>query len=75
VREALLACTQSAAWVLGRSSELGALDPGKRADVVLIDCPIAHVPYRFGRNPVALVVIGGEVAWVRPDQAWRLSSP
>jgi hypothetical protein len=33
------------------------------------------VPYRFGRNPVALVVIGGEVAWVRPDQAWRLSSP
>jgi imidazolonepropionase len=75
VREALLACTQSAAWVLSRSRELGALDPGKRADVVLIDCPVAHVPYRFGRNPVALVVIGGEVAWVRPDQAWRLSSP
>jgi imidazolonepropionase len=71
-REALLACTQSAAWVLGLAHEVGALDVGKRADVVLLDCPVAHVPYRFGRNPVAAVFVGGEVAWVRPDQAWRL---
>jgi imidazolonepropionase len=72
VREALLAGTLNAAWVLGRSDELGSLEPGKRADVLLLDGPAEHVPYRFGHNPVAAVVAGGELAWVRPDQAWRV---
>ena len=72
VREALLACTLNAAWVLGLSAELGSLEVGKRADVVLLDTPVAHLPYRFGRNPVRLVVRAGEVAWVRPDAAWRI---
>jgi imidazolonepropionase len=73
VREALLAMTLNAAWVLGRSAEAGSIEPGKRADLVLIDGPVEHVPYRFGRNPVAVVVLGGEVAWVRPGEEWRLS--
>jgi imidazolonepropionase len=72
-REALLACTLNAAWVLGLSDELGSLEVGNRADLVLIDCPIAHVPYRFGRNPVCLVLRAGEVAWVRPDATWRVA--
>jgi imidazolonepropionase len=74
VREALLACTLNAAWVLGLSGELGSLEVGKRADVVLLDTPVAHLPYRFGRNPVCLVIRGGELAWVRPDAAWRIAS-
>jgi imidazolonepropionase len=74
VGEALLACTLNAAWVLGLSGELGSLEVGKRADVVLLDTPVAHLPYRFGRNPVSLVIRAGEVAWVRPDAAWRISS-
>jgi imidazolonepropionase len=74
VREALLACTLNAAWVLGLSGELGSLEVGKRADLVLLDTPAAHLPYRFGRNPVCLVVRAGEVAWVRPDAAWRVAS-
>jgi imidazolonepropionase len=73
VREALLACTLNAAWVLGLSGELGSLEPGKRADLVLIDCPTAHVPYRFGRNPVCLVLRAGEVVHVRPDAMWRVA--
>jgi imidazolonepropionase len=72
--EALLACTLNAAWVLGLSDELGSLEAGKRADIVLLDEPIAHVPYRFGRNPVCVVVRSGEVAYVRPDAEWRVSS-
>jgi imidazolonepropionase len=72
-REALLACTLNAAWVLGISNELGSLEVGKRADLVLLDGPIAHMPYRFGHNPVCVVVRAGEVAWVRPDAEWRLA--
>jgi imidazolonepropionase len=72
--EALLACTLNAAWVLGLSDELGSLEPGKRADLVLLDGPIAHVPYRFGHNPVCMVLRRGEVAWTRRDAAWRVAS-
>jgi imidazolonepropionase len=74
VREALLACTLNAAWVLGLSAELGSLEVGKRADVVLLDTPVAHLPYRFGRNPVCLVIRAGEVVHARPDAAWRVAS-
>ncbi len=56
VREALLAMTLNAAYVLGRSDELGSLEAGKRADVLVLDGPVEHVPYRFGHNPVAVVV-------------------
>jgi imidazolonepropionase len=73
VLEALAAVTLNAAWVLGLSSELGSLEVGKRADVVVLDAPVEHVPYRFGHNPVAIVIIAGEVVWVRADQAWRLA--
>jgi imidazolonepropionase len=67
VREALVAATVNAAWVLGR-----ALDPG---DVLVLDGPAEHVPYRLGHNPVAIVIAGGEIVWVRPDQAWRVERP
>jgi imidazolonepropionase len=73
VREALLACTLNAAWVLGLSDERGSLEVGKRADLVLLDTTVAHLPYRFGRNPVSIVIREGEVAHVRPDAAWRIS--
>jgi imidazolonepropionase len=72
VRDALLASTLNAAWVLGWSGDRGSIEVGKRADLVLLDGPAEHVPYRFGRDPVAAVVLGGELAYVRPDQAWRV---
>jgi imidazolonepropionase len=71
VLEALLACTLNAAWVMRLSDRLGSLEPGKRADVVIVDGAVEQIPYRFGRNPVAIVLVGGELAYVRPDQAWR----
>ena len=72
VREALLAVTLNAAWVLRMSGERGSLEAGKRADLIVLEGPAEDVPYRFGHDPVAVVVIGGEVVWVRPDQEWRL---
>jgi imidazolonepropionase len=59
--EALTAATANAAWVLGIDDRVGTLEPGKRADLVLLDGPsFAHVPYRPGHNPVIATVIGGE---------------
>jgi imidazolonepropionase len=73
VREALLAVTLNAAYVVGRSREMGSIEAGKRGDLVLLDCPAEHMPYRFGRNPVAVVLIAGRPAYVRAGEEWRLS--
>ncbi|MGI8616688.1 MAG: imidazolonepropionase [Actinomycetota bacterium] len=59
--EALTAATANPAWVLGLDEQVGTLEPGKRADLVVVDGPsFAHVPYRPGHNPVVATVIGGE---------------
>ena len=59
--EALTAGTANPAWVLGIDDRVGTLEPGKRADLVLLDGPsFAYVPYRPGHNPVVATVIGGE---------------
>jgi imidazolonepropionase len=55
VREALAACTLNAAWVLG-FGDRGSIEVGKRGDLVVLDGPVEHIPYRFGHNPVAEVV-------------------
>ena len=74
IREALLAVTLNAAWVLGCSDTVGSLEAGKAADIVLLDGPVEAVPYRFGHNPVASVIVAGRPVWVRPDHAWRFAS-
>jgi imidazolonepropionase len=65
VREALAAATLNAAWVLGRHASLGSLELGKRADLVVLDGPVEHLPYRFGHDPVKVVIQDGEVVWRR----------
>jgi imidazolonepropionase len=70
--EALVAATLNPAWALGRSSDVGSIEPGKRADLVVLDCPLDHVAYRFGRNPVLAVVAAGELVWLRADDDGRL---
>ena len=36
---------------------------------MVLDGPAESIAYRFGHNPVAIVVVGGEVAYVRDDAA------
>jgi imidazolonepropionase len=72
LREALLACTLNAAWVLRLSEQTGSLEVGKRGDVLVLDGPIERIPYRFGHNPVALAFAGGSLVHVRRDSEWRL---
>jgi imidazolonepropionase len=60
--EALAAATYNAAFVVARENEVGSLEPGKRADFLVLECEdYREVPYRFGTNPVGRVFIeGGE---------------
>ena len=74
VREALLACTLNAAYVLGMSGEVGSLETGKRADVILLDTPAAHLALPLRPQPGVRRVRRGRPVWVRPDSAWRLES-
>jgi imidazolonepropionase len=73
-REALLAVTLNAAYVLDLNDDLGSIEPGKRADLVLLDSPAEHMAYRLGRNPVAATFVAGEPVYVRPDAQWRIAS-
>ena len=70
--EALAAMTLNAAWVLGLHRERGSLEAGKRADLVLLDAPVQHLPYRFGHDPVAGVVCGGRLVHARADLLERV---
>jgi imidazolonepropionase len=60
VEESLTAATLNAACCLGLGSEIGSIETGKRADLVLLDAPnLLHLAYHYGINPVAAVVKRG----------------
>ncbi|MDX1999533.1 MAG: imidazolonepropionase [Thermoanaerobaculia bacterium] len=64
VEESLTAATLNAACAVGLGAEIGSIEVGKRADVVLLDAPnLFHLAYHYGVNPVAAVVKNGEVAY------------
>jgi len=62
VEESLTAATLNSACSLGLGGEVGSIEAGKRADLVLLDAPnLLHLVYHYGINPVAAVVKGGRV--------------
>ncbi|HKD18799.1 MAG TPA: imidazolonepropionase [Thermoanaerobaculia bacterium] len=64
VEETLTGMTLNAAASLGLAEEIGSLESGKRADVVLLAAPDdRHLIYHWGVNLVATVVRDGRVAW------------
>ncbi|AII50589.1 hypothetical protein N008_01145 [Hymenobacter sp. APR13] len=61
-REALAAATINAAWAIGQQKHCGSLEPGKRADLLVLDVRnYEEIPYWLGENPVRHVVIGGKL--------------
>ncbi|ALW85681.1 hypothetical protein AUC43_11635 [Hymenobacter sedentarius] len=60
-KEAVAAATLNAAWAIGQQHDCGSLEPGKRADVLVLNVgSVAEIPYWLGENPVRDVVIGGQ---------------
>ena len=70
VEETLTGMTLNAAASLGLASEIGSLEPGKSADVVLLDAPDdRHLVYHWGVNLVAGVSLRGH--WVPNERQTR----
>jgi imidazolonepropionase len=64
--EALIASTRNAAKAILREEVIGSLDPGKQADILLLDIPdYREIPYRFGTNPVGVVIKKGKAVHFR----------
>jgi imidazolonepropionase len=62
IEESLTAATLNSACCLGLGREIGSIEAGKRADLVLLDAPnLLHLVYHYGINPVAAVVKDGKV--------------
>lgn len=63
--EAIAAATINAAHAIGAAEEVGSLEAGKAADVVMLDLPdYRHLPMHFGVNPVLTVVKRGQVVFL-----------
>jgi imidazolonepropionase len=60
--EAITAATYNAACAIGKNREVGSLEPGKHADILILDCPShQHLAYHFGVNHVHTVIKDGRV--------------
>jgi len=60
--EALVASTLNAAHAVNRSAEIGSLEKGKKADVLILDAPNhSFLGYRFGTNLVSKVIKEGKL--------------
>ena len=61
--EAIVATTINAAHAVGRTSEVGSLETGKKADVIILDVPNhKFLGYRFGVNLIDKVIKSGRIA-------------
>lgn len=72
--EVLVSATVNAAYVLGLENEVGRIEPGMVADIVVLDAPsFEHLVYRPDADHIVAVICGGEVAYLRPGSEPRLS--
>jgi imidazolonepropionase len=62
--EALVAATLNAAHAIGLADRVGSIEPGKLADLVILDSPdYRMLAYRFGGNQAARVIKRGVPVW------------
>ena len=60
--EAVTAATFNAACAIGVNDIVGSLEKGKKADVIILDCPNhKSIPYHFGVNLVETVIKNGKI--------------
>jgi imidazolonepropionase len=68
--EGIVAATINAAYSLGISERVGALQSGKFADVIIADVQdYRHLAYRFGSNPIETVIRRGKLVRACQDDS------
>ncbi|MDQ2841225.1 MAG: amidohydrolase family protein [Acidobacteriota bacterium] len=71
--QAICAATINAAHALGMGHNIGSLEPGKRADLLVMNLPdYREIPRRFGSNHVGMVIRDGKIAFNRTG--WKVSA-
>lgn len=62
--EAIVAATLNAAYSLGRAARLGSFEPGKQADLAVMDVDdYRKIPYYFGWNHCVMTVKRGKIIY------------
>lgn len=60
--QAIAAATINAAAAIGRAADLGSIEPGKQADLLILNVDdYRHLGYRFGANLVQTVIKKGQI--------------
>ena len=66
-KEVIQATTIHAARSMGREKEIGSLEVGKQADLLVLDIPnYRYLPYHFGVDHVETVIKKGKMIYQRP---------
>lgn len=64
--EAIRSATINSAKALGLEDKIGSIEPGKDADLIILDVPdYKHIPYQFGKNLVKMVIKKGKIVFPR----------
>ncbi len=67
--EVIRAVTLNAAKSIDREEKIGTLDPGKQADMVILDIPnYKYLPYHFGVNHTQYVIKKGKIVYHRREE-------
>jgi imidazolonepropionase len=67
-KEVIQATTVYAAKSMGRENEIGSLEIGKQADILVLDIPnYRYLPYHFGVDHVDIVIKKGRIVYRRRD--------
>lgn len=67
--EAISAATINAAYSLRRADRIGSLEPGKQADLAVMDVEdYRMIPYYFGWNHCVMTVKSGRIIYARNDK-------
>ena len=60
--EASVAATVNAAYAIGRGSVAGSIEPGKHADLLILETSdYRDLAYETGVNPVEMAIVRGQV--------------
>jgi len=68
VEEAIAGATINAAYALNRGDEIGSIEKGKKADLLILDYKdVRELPYWLGYNPVKICIKAGRVCFEREN--------